>query len=318
MDHTFNTGSSSGPEAGIPDYSPLGFPAVTVNNIDYYPFRVTDMYILPTEADQPYYHNIGEVNGNPPAGFANKAETVCGFMLYRPSATKTAAGWEISKDFALPGMHQAQFCCSASFMDNPATWLVNAQRYDDSKDFPTDSNHNTNFLAVGATDPTIEFDNALSRVTFKNLHTPRTLGAEDMPEADGQLTTTNIGDQVVKVADDKIKYGYVWKLLDTYTESDPGYPNDQDLLNGPGTNINYLLNYSIGGISIEAMYGESASTNYSSLDDMTLLTQDNWQTLFSTCSVLTMTICSQSLDFPPTFMTILKSILTIQPYDMKN
>ena len=29
------------------------------------------------------------------------------------------------------------------------------------------------------------------------------------------------------------------------------------------------------------MYGESASTNYSSLDDMTLLTQDNWaNTLF--------------------------------------
>ena len=45
---------------------------------------------------------------------------------------------------------------------------------------------------------------------------------------------------------------------------------------GDGTNINYLLNYSIGGVNIEAMFGESTATNYTSFDDMQLFTEDNW------------------------------------------
>ena len=196
-------------------------------------------------------------------------------MLYRDSATKNGDSWDISTDFALPGMHQGQFCVSASFMDQPSVWLVNASRYDDTTDYPTDSNHNTNFLAVGAVNPTFQWDNALSRCTFTNLHTPKTLGAEDMPEAGGQLTTTTIGNQVVKVADDKVKYGYIWKWLDTYKETGDGTPEYEAYFEGPGKNSNYLLNYSIGGISIEAMYGESTSTNYSAFDDMQLLTQDN-------------------------------------------
>ena len=52
--------------------------------------------------------------------------------------------------------------------------------------------------------------------------------------------------------------------------------NETWYLDAPGENDNYLLNYSIGGISIESMYGESVTTNYTSFDDMQLLTQDNW------------------------------------------
>ena len=135
----------------------------------------------------------GNIN-NKPAPQISNIDTVCAFMLYRDSATKAADGWDISPDFALPGMHQGQFCVSASFMDNPAAWLVNATDYDDRTDYPTDSNHNTNFLAVGAMNSTFEWDNTLSRCTFTNLHTPKTLRAEDMPEAGGNLTTTTIGD----------------------------------------------------------------------------------------------------------------------------
>ena len=124
-------------------------------------------------------------------------------MLYRDSATKNGDDWDISPDVALPSMHQAQFCASASFMDNPAIWLVSASRYDDITEFPDDSNHNTNYLAVGAVNPTFQWDSSLSRCTFTNLHAPKTLGVDDMPEDDGQLTTTTMGNQVVKVADDK-------------------------------------------------------------------------------------------------------------------
>ena len=241
----------------------------------YYDVQITDMYVMSTNPSDPHYDGeVVGVNNKMPELISNQ-ETVCGFMLYRDSATKNGDSWDISPDFALPGMHQAQFCASASFIDNQALWMVNAQRYDDSTDYPTDSNVNTNYMAVGTVNPTFQWDNALSRCTFTNLHTPKTLGAEDMPEAAGELTTTTIGNQVVKVADNKINYGYIWKWLETYNTTGTG-PTQKWLLNGPGDNENYLLNYSIGGISIDSMYGETTTGNSTSMGDMTLLTEDNW------------------------------------------
>ena len=267
-DQNFNTGADWGPQEGIPDYTPLGWPAISPDLVTYYPFRVTDMYVLPTEADQPYYHTIAGVNGNPPLGVGNEVEQVCGFLLYRASATPNGTDWDISPDFALPGMHQGQFCVSASFMDNPAVWLVNAERYDDSKDLPANSGENTNYIVVGASNPTFQF----SRCTFTNLHIPKILGVEDMPTKDGEVVQTTIGNWVVKVTDTNVKYGYIWELL----RGSKDVQKDEWTINSIGTNRNYLLNYSIGGISIDSMYGESTTTNNTDLDNMTLLTKDNW------------------------------------------
>eukprot|EP00750_Incisomonas_marina_P022651 INCI4988.7.p1 GENE.INCI4988.7~~INCI4988.7.p1 ORF type:complete len:682 (+),score=115.04 INCI4988.7:1219-3264(+) len=164
------------------DFQPFGYPGEEMGGY-YYDMQVTDMYVMSTDPN-----NIGYWQGphtdafdieptginNKPASQLSNKDTVCAFMLYRDSATKNGDSWDISPDFALPGMHQGQFCVSASFMDNPAVWLVNATRYDDTTDYPTDSNHNTNFLAVGAVNPTFTWDNALSRCTFTNLHTPKT------------------------------------------------------------------------------------------------------------------------------------------------
>jgi hypothetical protein len=48
----------------------------------------------------------------------NPIEQVCGFMLYNDSATQNSTGgWDINPDFALPILHQGQFCVSASFME---------------------------------------------------------------------------------------------------------------------------------------------------------------------------------------------------------
>ena len=82
-----------------------------------------------------------------------------------------------------------------------------------------------------------------------------------------------------------------------------------------GENQNYLLNYSIGGISIEGMYGESVTTNYSSFDDVQLLTQDNW----TNCLLHKLGFDYENLF--PTYgerQTTVKSIYKIQPYDTKN
>ena len=52
----------------------------------------------------------------------NPENQVCAFLLYRDdSANENADGtFNISPDFALPSMHQGQFCVSPLFMDNPA------------------------------------------------------------------------------------------------------------------------------------------------------------------------------------------------------
>ena len=211
------------------------------------------MYVLPTEADQPYYHNIGEVNGNAPVSYGDNDVCGAGVWLppvqYRSSATKNGDSWDISDDLALPGMHQGQFCVSASFMDNPAVWLVNAERYDDNADLPASVQDNTNYMMVGASNPTFQYDNALSRCVFKNLHVPKVLGVEDMPTKDGEVVQSTMGNWVVKVADTTIKYGYIWEIV----RGSKNVAQDTWTINSFGTNRNYLLNYSIGGISIDSM-----------------------------------------------------------------
>ena len=135
----------------------------------YYDAQITDMYVMSTNPSDPHYDGevIG-VNNKYPELISNQ-DTVCGFMLYRASATQNGADWDISPDFALPAMHQAQFCVSTSFMDNPATWLVNAERFDQSKGLPGNDQENTNYIVVGANNPTFQYDNGLSRCVFKDL-----------------------------------------------------------------------------------------------------------------------------------------------------
>ena len=59
------------------------------------------------------------------------------------------------------------------------------------------------------------------------------------------------------MADTSIKYGYIWKFLDGSNTVDA----DNYTINSLGTNQNYLLNYSIGGISIDSMYAETQEAN---------------------------------------------------------
>ena len=261
------------------NFTPLGEGAFSRGG-HYYDVQVTNMYILSDDPDDPHYWKDSHTGtgDHEPTGINHKQaeqisnqDTVCGFMLYRASATQNGADWDISTDFALPAMHQAQFCVSASFMDNPATWLVNAERFDDSKGLPGNDQENTNYIVVGANNPTFQYDNGLSRCTFKDLHIPKVLGVEDMPTKDGEVVQTTIGNWVVKVADTAIKYGYIWKFLDGSNTVDA----DTYTINSIGTNRNYLLNYSIGGISIDSMYGETEEAN-NTVDNMTLLTEDNW------------------------------------------
>ena len=279
----FNTDGSD----GVPNYEPLG-------SVDWEgPTRVTDLDILSLDSSSPSYignidYDHNHVNGNPPVitSFLNPEETVIGMMLYRSSATQKSDGsWDISSDFALPAMHQGMWCVSTSFMDNPGVFLTNAQRYDDKAyiNDTTDTNNisdwdlmtlnkNTNYIEVGCSNPTFQWSNDLTRATFSNLHTTKRLGIEDMPKDDnGDYVTTTIGNEVVKVKDNIIKNGFLFQLVRSFQKLAP--PNAYI---SNGTNMNYNLNYAIGGISFHSLYGEGSTENHSDLDDMREITEDSF------------------------------------------
>ena len=271
--------NNAGPDYNnMNDFGPMG--ALPYKSNVWFEVWVTDLQIISTDPANPYYIPSANryrpvpltgVNGNSLRAL-HAEEEVCGFVLYRASATPNGADWNISTDFALPTMHQGQFCVSASFMDNPAVWLVNAERYDGSNDLPSNSGENTNYIVIGANNPTLQWDNALSRCTFAHLHIPKILGVEDLPTKDGEVVQATIVNWVVKVTDTNIKYRYIWEFL----RGSKNVQEDDWTINGIVTNRNYLLNYNIGGISIDSMYGESTTTNNTDLHNMTLLTKDNW------------------------------------------
>ena len=237
--------NDAGPEYGNKnDYNPLGSaPLNAGGGAGYEEVWVTDLHVISTDPDSPYYvHSASDyqyiempgLNGKNPTvsdNPNNQQDTVCGLVLYRDSITHNLDGsYDISEDFALPNIHQAQFCCSASFMDNEAVWLTNSSRYDKTTDIPDDQTLNINYLAVGANNPTFAFDNGISRCTFTNLHIPKILGADDMPSKDGDLVTSTIGNFAVKIGDNKIKNKYIIDIKKIVEEEEVNIKEDRTYL----------------------------------------------------------------------------------------
>tara|TARA_R110001592_G_scaffold181311_5_gene424035 strand:- start:730 stop:4698 length:3969 start_codon:yes stop_codon:yes gene_type:complete len=145
-------------------------------------------------------------------------EIVCGFRLFRDSATIDANGdFQPTTDFALPQLYNGQYCpISTSFLDNPAVWLINNERVDSNSDVPDAYNQMVNYVNLGANDPTCEFDSAQSRTLFRSLHTARQLGINEMPtDGNGDFVTTTLGQLVVKFNDTKQPYANLINLDDT-------------------------------------------------------------------------------------------------------
>ena len=158
-------------------------------------------------------------------------------------------------------------------MEQRGGGILDIELIDKTTDIPDDQTLNINYLAVGANNPTFAFDNGISRCTFTNLHIPKILGADDMPSKDGDLVTSTIGNFAVKIGDNKIKNKYLFAMLDKY-DSSGGDGNGT--IDGDGETINYLLNYSVSGISIHSLFGESQEQDNPDLDDMLEYTSDNW------------------------------------------
>jgi hypothetical protein len=208
----------------------------------------------------------------------NPPEIVCAFLLYRDSATQNFDGtWTISPDFALPALHQTQFCLSGSFLDHPAVWLINDQLYDSATELDKVSPTNTiNFISVGCNNPTFSFENSISKFGFSYLHNPLTLGLNDMPYIAETNTydLANLGKIVVKVNDDKTQRAWLFSVLDSWIFPDEENPNG-GFSSWGYLNTNSGLAYSDGGIYIDSLYGESIQ-NDNLVADMTLYNSNNW------------------------------------------
>ena len=223
------------------------------------------------------------------------SHNMCGLLLYRDSASwdNENQKFNISSDFALPCIHHGQFAVSCSFIDHPAVWLVNGRKYnettkidesilDDPADDGCTEEENIGEIIIGCNNPTISFDNNLSKCVFSNLHNVKKLGLMDMAvEAANSSTAltytlSNMGDPVVKVNNTNVKYPLVWDLFTNLKNYSVGGvmndPTDVDQITKPPSGRSWNLVHSTGGIFLDSFFGESILSNNQSLDDMTKYT----------------------------------------------
>lgn len=62
---------------------------------------------------------------------------------------------------------------------------------------------------------------------------------------------------------------YLYNLL-------KAYDSDNKEISGNGPNQNYLLNYSIAGVSFDSVYAEPSNENNADITNTTPLTESNW------------------------------------------
>lgn len=252
--------------------------------------KATNYHIISTDPQNPFYlpSRAGvptNANGNNPISTPqvdNPSHVVCGFLLFRDSATLDGNTWNISSDYALPSLHQGQQCLSLSFMDHEAVWLKNEDMYGSINTVNEQTKNNTiNYISIGANNPTFTFETSLSKFGFSNLHNPIYLGLEDMPstEDNGVITydTTNLGQVVMKFNDDRVKSNWLFRLYDAFVNP---VTNVQAFSGWGPYNQNYGMTYSDGGLFISDIYGEPANSNFTDSDNMTLYNNDNFDGLF--------------------------------------
>ena len=234
-------------------------------------------YVLrPTPGEGEY--SAVKLNNQFPEEIHDKSEKCCCFIVAEDSATFDGTNWNVKNPCALPNIyHGACFGPSPSFMDSPAIFMINQQRNDGNADFATDPSQMQNYMMIGANDPTCQFDSALSRAKFFNLHTQRVLGAREMPfETDGSGNVTiskeTLGNFVIKIADNTMYYKNIQNWKETYNS---GSPNDSTAEDGNGS-PNIGLSTSVSGISIENIYSQPKGDIKTNIADMIKLTKDTF------------------------------------------
>lgn len=242
--------------------------------------NIKQLYILtsPPSQTSAFSTNLNEItNGSFQSNNKNitlereDTEKCCAFLLYDDSATKNGDGtWTISEKYPLPVLYHSQFIGkSPSFMDNEACWMVNSQSSDAS--LIDGSENMQKFCNIGANDPTITFDESISKVVFQNLHTQRRLGIQECPRDDskeGNIDTADLGSEIIKLNDKAFNYQKFDNLeLNTL--------HDNMQFKKP---LNTGLSTSVSGLFIDSIYGQNTSvvTTDQKTSDMTLIDTSNF------------------------------------------
>ena len=191
----------------------------------YYNIQVTYLYTLSDDPNDPHYWNDSHTGGgdreptginNKPAPEISNIDTVCALMLYRDSATNSADGWDTNR--LCPARHPPgpvlRQCITHGQPSGVAGQLQPGTiPYDNTTDYPTDTATTTHQLpACGR----FESNVPVGQCTLPlHLHQPahaQDAGSRGHAGSRRQIHHHNEArNQVVKVADDKMKYGYIWK-----------------------------------------------------------------------------------------------------------
>ena len=232
---------------------------------------------------QPTLKSYGneELNNVYPVELLPESDTCCSFLLYHDSGSFSENGTAtIDNDYALPSLYTSLFWgLSPSFMDSPAMWCLNPEK-NDSSDVLANSQLITNYLNIGANDPTIIFDDSRSRTTLYNLHTQAQLGVDMVPginiiapPAAGDppnLVVENLGNPIIRFSDKGFTFMSFFEFTNPITEQAPPY--DTIVWSIPHRNIG--RNTTTSGLSILGIYGQQSGDVASSIDEMTELTTD--------------------------------------------
>ncbi len=195
-------------------------------------------------------------NKNPTIG-ENPSETVCCFMTYAPSGTFNDDGSTvISTDNALPQIYNGLFFGpSPSFLDSPASWLLNQMGSGS-----IDSDNVINYVNVGCSNPTIEYDAAQSRSTIFNLSNNALLGVNQCPGVDdsgGTLVVDNLGNPISRFNDTSYPFYSMYNFQ---------FGNQS--VDWQGANPTTGIYMSTSGIALTAIYGQYEGQLKTTVDDM--------------------------------------------------
>tara|TARA_R110000851_G_scaffold35818_3_gene93998 strand:- start:740 stop:1849 length:1110 start_codon:yes stop_codon:yes gene_type:complete len=163
-------------------------------------------------------------------------------------------------------------------MDSPVIWLLNDQNVNGST---TSQENSTNYLNIGANDPTIEFSAAKSRTTIFNLHTQMKLGVnmvagymDNTPGTD--LVLEDLGNPIIKFSDTKFPFFGYFDFTNTIVLEQP--PFDTITWSPGHRNVGRCTTTS--GLAIIGIYGQGQGDIQTNVSAMTPIVNSD---MFTDC-----------------------------------
>lgn len=212
-------------------------------------------------------------NDNYPYLGTDNQEIVCGFILKNSSYNENSDGSKTltGNKHLLPTMYQSLYLCSPSFMDLPAIWTVNSMNSKASTEY-LQKNDAQNYMNVGSSNPTFEFDDGLQKSTISYLHTSRILGISEMPFQDAsenELDTDTLGSVITKFYGKKYPFYSIFDNMSVQDFVDSGGDTHYKVVYEENTQSLKNPQYATSGIMIYKLYGTKTDIDLNPIEIQT-------------------------------------------------